>query len=71
MGRPLGPGATVKLAFDDRPGRIYYAKIVEIPQGVGQGQVAVSGMLARSGSVEGVAKPGKRLSSLFSYIREV
>ena len=39
--------------FDDRPGRIYHAKIVEIPHGVGQGQVAVSGMLARSGSVSG------------------
>jgi multidrug resistance efflux pump len=49
----IKPGAAVKLVFDDRPGRIYHAKIVEIPHGVGQGQVAVSGMLARSGSVSG------------------
>ena len=47
------PGAVVKLVFDDRPGRIYNAKIVEIPLGVGQGQVAVSGTLARSGSITG------------------
>ena len=47
------PGALVKLVFDDRPGRIYQAKVVEIPLGVGQGQVAVSGTLARSGSIAG------------------
>jgi multidrug resistance efflux pump len=58
----IKPGAAVKLVFDDRPGRIYHAKIVEIPQGVGQGQVAVSGMLARSGSVEGVKAYPARIS---------
>jgi multidrug resistance efflux pump len=47
------PGAAVKLVFDDRPGHIYDAKIVGIPLGVGQGQVAVSGTLAKSGSVTG------------------
>ena len=46
-------GAVVKLVFDDVPGRIYQAKIIEIPRGVGQGQVAVSGMLARVGSIGG------------------
>jgi len=47
------PGAPVKLVFDDRPGRIYHAKVMEIPLGVGQGQVDVSGTLARSGSIAG------------------
>ena len=46
-------GAPVKLVFDDRPGRIYHARIVDIPHGVGQGQVAVSGTLAKSGAVSG------------------
>jgi multidrug resistance efflux pump len=49
----IKPGAPVKLVFDNLPGRIYHAKIVDIPQGVGQGQIAVSGMLARSGSIGG------------------
>jgi multidrug resistance efflux pump len=49
----IKPGAAVKLVFDDVPGRIYQAKIVDIPRGVGQGQVAVSGMLARVGSIGG------------------
>ena len=49
----IKPGAAVKLVFDDGPGHIYRARIVEIPHGVGQGQIAVSGMLARSGSVGG------------------
>jgi len=49
----IKPGAAVKLIFDDVPGRIYQAKIVDIPRGVGQGQVAVSGMLARVGSIGG------------------
>jgi multidrug resistance efflux pump len=50
----IKPDARVKLVFDDRPGRIYEAKIVDIPRGVGQGQAAVSGMLARVGAVSGV-----------------
>ena len=39
----IKPGAAVKLVFDNRPGRIYHGKIVEIPHGVGQGQVEVLG----------------------------
>jgi multidrug resistance efflux pump len=58
----LKPGAPVKLVFDDRPGRIYHANIVEIPQGVGQGQVAVSGMLAKSGAVSGAKTYPARIS---------
>jgi len=58
----IKPGAAVKLVFDSRPGRIYHAKILEIPQGVGQGEVAVSGMLAKSGSVSGVKAYPARIS---------
>jgi multidrug resistance efflux pump len=49
----IKPNAHVKLVFDNRPGRIYHSTISEIPRGVGQGQVSVSGMLARVGSVGG------------------
>jgi multidrug resistance efflux pump len=58
----IKPGAAVKLVFDNRPGRIYHGKIVEIPHGVGQGQVAVSGMLARSGSISGAKTYPARIS---------
>jgi multidrug resistance efflux pump len=46
-------GAAVKLVFDNDPGRIHHATITAIPEGVGQGQVAVSGTLARVGSIGG------------------
>ncbi|CAH1660872.1 HlyD family secretion protein [Chelatococcus asaccharovorans] len=49
----IKPGAMVKLVFDNIPGRIFDARIMEIPLGVGQGQLAVSGMLARVGSIGG------------------
>jgi multidrug resistance efflux pump len=49
----IKPDAPVKLVFDTLPGRIYHAKIVDIPHGVGQGQIAISGMLARVGSIGG------------------
>lgn len=58
----IKPGAPVKLVFDNRPGRIYHAKVVEIPRGVGQGQVEVSGMLAKSGAVSGVKAYPVRIS---------
>jgi multidrug resistance efflux pump len=58
----IKPGAAVKLVFDNRPGRIYHARIVEIPHGVGQGQVAVSGMLAKSGAVSGAKTYPARIS---------
>ena len=44
---------SVKLVFDNDPGRIHQATIVTIPEGVGQGQVAVSGTLAKAGAVAG------------------
>lgn len=46
-------GAPVDIVFDNAPGRIYHAKISVIPQGVGQGQVAVSGTLARTNALGG------------------
>ena len=49
----IRPGAHVKLVFDNDPGRIYQATIVTIPEGIGQGQVAVSGVLAKPGAVGG------------------
>jgi len=49
----IKPGAPVKLVFEHDPGTIHHATIVDIPRGVGQGQVAVSGMLARVGSIGG------------------
>jgi hypothetical protein len=49
----IKPGASVKVVFDNDPGRIHHATILDIPRGVGQGQVAVSGTLARVGSIGG------------------
>jgi multidrug resistance efflux pump len=46
-------GASVDIVFDNAPGRIYHAKITAIPKGVGQGQVAVSGTLARTNAFGG------------------
>jgi multidrug resistance efflux pump len=45
------PGAAVKLAFANEPGHIYRSTIGDIVQGVGQGQIAVSGILARAESI--------------------
>jgi multidrug resistance efflux pump len=58
----IKPGAAVKLVFDNSPGRIYHGKILEIPEGVGQGQVATSGVLAKSGAVSGVKAYPARIS---------
>jgi multidrug resistance efflux pump len=49
----IKPGAPVKLVFDNDPGRIYDAIVTGIPQGVGQGEIAVSGTLAKVGSIGG------------------
>jgi multidrug resistance efflux pump len=46
-------GAKVSLVFGDLPGRTFGATIADIPRGVGQGQIAVSGVLARAGSIGG------------------
>jgi multidrug resistance efflux pump len=46
-------GAPVDIIFDNAPGRIYHAKITAVPKGVGQGQIAVSGTLARTSALGG------------------
>src|SRR6266849_3913831 len=46
-------GAAVDIVFDNAPGRIYHARITAIAKGVGQGQVAVSGTLARTNALGG------------------
>jgi multidrug resistance efflux pump len=46
-------GAPVDIVFDNVPGRIYHARITAIPRGVGQGQIAVSGTLARTNALGG------------------
>ena len=51
--KTIKPGAAVKIVFDNDPGRIFHAKVIAIPPGVGQGQLAVSGTLARVGSIGG------------------
>src|SRR5450631_432228 len=46
-------GTAVDIVFDNAPGHIYHAKIVGIPKGIGQGQIAVSGTLARTNALGG------------------
>jgi multidrug resistance efflux pump len=46
-------GAPVDIVFDNIPGRIYHARVLAIPKGIGQGQVAVSGTLARTSAIGG------------------
>jgi multidrug resistance efflux pump len=46
-------GTPVDIVFDNVPGRIYHATITAIPRGIGQGQIAVSGTLARTNTFGG------------------
>ncbi|MFL5240301.1 MAG: HlyD family secretion protein [Rhizomicrobium sp.] len=46
-------GAHVDIVFDNIPGRIFRAKVVIIPKGIGQGQIAVSGTLAKTTALGG------------------
>lgn len=48
-------GADVALVFDNEPGRLYRASIADVAEGVGQGQVAASGTLAKTGAIGGAA----------------
>lgn len=47
----IRPGSPVKVVFTNRPGRVYTTRVHDITWGIGQGQVAVSGTLARVESV--------------------
>ncbi|OCK54562.1 HlyD family secretion protein [Bradyrhizobium sp. LMTR 3] len=46
-------GAAVDIVFDNIPGRVYHARVIAIPKGIGQGQVAVSGTLAKTSAIGG------------------
>ena len=46
-------GTLVDIVFDNAPGHIYRGKIIAIPRGIGQGQIAVSGTLARTTALGG------------------
>ncbi len=47
-------GTRVKLVFDNRPGRVFQSEVTSIPRAVGQGQIAVSGLLAKTDAIRGV-----------------
>ena len=49
----IRPNAAVKIVFDNHPGQIFHANVISIPHGVGEGQVAVSGTMARVGAIGG------------------
>jgi multidrug resistance efflux pump len=53
--RTIKDGALVDIVFDNIPGRIYHARVIAIPKGIGQGQVAVSGTLARTNALGGAS----------------
>jgi multidrug resistance efflux pump len=46
-------GTAVEMVFENAPGRIYHAKVIGIPRGIGQGQIAASGTLARTTALGG------------------
>ena len=46
----IKPGTSAKLVFSNEPGKVYDTKVSDIARGIGQGQLAVSGTLARVGS---------------------
>jgi len=45
----------VRLVFGNLPGRTFDTTVSDIPRGVGEGQIAVSGVLARAGSIGGAS----------------
>jgi multidrug resistance efflux pump len=47
----IRPGTPAKLVFSNQPGKVYDTKVLDIAYGVGQGQLAASGTLARVGSI--------------------
>src|SRR5215208_513588 len=51
----IKPGAKVRLVFGNLPGRTFDTTVSDIPRGVGEGQIAVSGVLARAGSIGGAS----------------
>jgi multidrug resistance efflux pump len=51
--RTIRPGTEVQLVLENDPGRLHKATVTAIPEGVGQGQIAVSGTLARTTAIGG------------------
>ena len=49
--RNIKHGTAVKMVFANRPGEVFNSQIGDVLRGIGQGQVAVSGTLARAESV--------------------
>jgi len=49
--RNIKRGAPVKMVFANRPGEIFYSEVGDVFRGTGQGQVTVSGTLARAETV--------------------
>ena len=48
-------GVLVTQVFENAPGKIYHARITAIPRGIGQGQIATSGTLARTTALGGTS----------------
>ena len=46
-------GAAIDIVFDNIPGRIFHSRVIAIPKGIGQGEVAVSGTLAKTSAIGG------------------
>jgi multidrug resistance efflux pump len=63
-------GTPVDIVFDNAPGHIYRAKIEGIPRGIGQGQIAVSGTLARTNAIGGASAFPAEISVPESLSRE-
>jgi multidrug resistance efflux pump len=49
--RNIKSGAAVKLVFANRPGEVHYSQVADVIRGTGQGQVAISGTLARAETI--------------------
>ena len=47
----IKPGTLAKLVFSNQPGKVFETKVLDLARGVGQGQLAVSGTLARVGTI--------------------
>ena len=47
----IKPGASVKFAFLSQPGEVHHSVVADVMRGIGQGQIAVSGTLARAETV--------------------
>ena len=52
---PSGGSGFQLLVFENAPGKIYHARITAIPRGIGQGQIATSGTLARTTALGGTS----------------